>query len=250
MNYSKKTWDSEETKFFPKRKVDNKLSWKFHHLIGSFYSNKMQRTVEYESLGECMFYFLLELDQLVIRYYVQPVEVDFSYLNKEGDPKKWSHVPDVLVFRNGYYPFLYQIKETESSTQKHQMINNGCINYAEQRSWEYKVIYPKELPKTILKNIQSLQGAIKLRKGFNLWIPEVLKRLGYFKSSTIIELAKSFTTEVNPLIIIPIIYHLIAQGLITTNLYKEIDEYSEIRVGSIMKQLTNFIFEEGEIIEI
>jgi hypothetical protein len=54
-------WKEEEMDYFPKRRVNNKLSWKIHHLMGSFYSNKMKRTIEYESMGECLFYYTLEL---------------------------------------------------------------------------------------------------------------------------------------------------------------------------------------------
>lgn len=249
MNWSKKTWEDEDNNYSPKRKVNNKLSWKIHHIIGSFHSNKMQRTVEYESLGECILYFFLEPDQSVVRYYVQPVEVNFSYLSKEGDKKKWVHVPDVLVFRNCSRPLLYQIKESLDLSEKHLLVNNRCIKFAEKRDWIYDVIYPKQLPKTILRNIKYLQGAIRKRKGYEEWIPEVLKRLRYCERITIVELAKSFSSKVSPLFILPVIYHLIAKGIITTNMYQEINEFSEIGIGSILKQLTNFVSEEGEMIE-
>ena len=65
MNYKNKTWEQEDKEFYPKRKVNNKASWKIHHIIGSFYSERMARIVEYESMGEYIFYSILELDKAV-----------------------------------------------------------------------------------------------------------------------------------------------------------------------------------------
>lgn len=249
MDWTSKNWTEEDKQFLPKRKVDNKLSWKIHHLIGSFYSVKMGRTVEYESLGECLFYFYLELDLSVMRYYVQPVEVKFRSLKEDGDIKEWVHVPDVLVFRNGSTPFLYQIKENPNSTPKHELINKKCIEFANRKGWVYNVIYPKQIPEKILRNIKFLHASLKKRKWFDEWIPIVVMRLKYFKNITILDLAKSFTTQISPLYILPVIYHLIAKGVFSTNIYQEIDEYSEISMGSLFEQLNGFVLEEGESIE-
>lgn len=246
MDWTSKSWNEEDEQFSPKRKVDNKLSWIIHHLIGSFHSVKMDRTVMYESLGECLFYFYLELDHSVMRYYDQPVEVKFRSLKKDGDIKEWVHVPDVLVFRNGSTPFLYQIKENPSNTPKHELINRRCIGYANEKGWVYKVIYPKQIPKTILRNIKFLHASLKNRKWFDEWIPIVVMRLKYLRTITILDLAKSFSPEISPLFVLPVIYHLIAKGVFTTNIYQEIDEYSEISVGSLLEQINGFVIEEVE----
>lgn len=166
-------WRDEELQYFPKRKVNNHLSWKIHHVMGSFYSNKMARTIGYESMGECLFYFFLELTGQVERYYVQPVEVEVPFLNKEGDRDSWTHVPDVLVFGEKLKPTLYQIKETPKESKRHVLINKACERYSLERDWNYKVIYPKKLPKSILYNIKFLQGFIRKRKNYEKWIPEI-----------------------------------------------------------------------------
>jgi hypothetical protein len=249
MEWISKNWIEEDNRFSPKRKVDNKLSWKIHHLIGSFNSVKMNKTVEYESLGECLFYYFLELDHSVMRYYVQPVEVKFRSLKNDGDIKEWVHVPDVLVFRNGSTPFLYQIKENPNTTSKHELINKKCAEYANQEGWIYKVIYPKQMPKTILRNINFLYASLKKRKWFDDWIPIVVMRLKYFKTLTILDLANSFNPQISPLYILPVIYHLIAKGVFSANIYQEIDEYSVISMGSLFEQLSGFVIEEGEGIE-
>lgn len=102
--YSSTTnWAEEDKLFMPKRKVNNRNSYSHPHIISSFYSQKMQRVVEYESLGERLFYYYLELDHALIRYYVQPVEVPMPKKNDLEDP--WFHIPDELVFRIGISHF-------------------------------------------------------------------------------------------------------------------------------------------------
>lgn len=76
------------------------------NIIGSFYSYKLNKVIEYESLGECLFYYLLEITKSVIQYYVQPVEVKQYYLDDDGTKKEWLHVPDALVFSQGSVPHI------------------------------------------------------------------------------------------------------------------------------------------------
>lgn len=248
-NIQNEYWEENELEYFPKRRVSNKLSWKIHHIAGSFYSNKMGRVIEYESLGECLFYFFLELAREVERYYVQPVEIEIPYLSGDGDRKGWIHIPDVLVFGNGFKPMIFQIKETPQESKKHDFINKICQEYSAKRQWEYKVIYPKKLPQTILYNIKFLQGAIRKRKGFDEWIPEIIYRVEHMENITIDELASSFSPKANPLLVMPAIYHLIATGILQINITKEIDQYSEVRLKKLNEQLLPYLNLDGELFE-
>ncbi|MBD0383874.1 TnsA endonuclease C-terminal domain-containing protein [Paenibacillus sedimenti] len=132
------------------------------------------------------------------------------------------------------------------TTPKHELVNRRCDKYAVINGWDYKVIYPKQIPDKILRNIKSLHGALKRRKWFDEWIPIVEMRLRYMGKIAIIDLAKSFSTQISPLFILPVIYHLIAKGIFTTNIYQDIDEYSEISMGSLLEQIDRFVLEEGD----
>ncbi|MBG9798009.1 hypothetical protein O0555_14365 [Brevibacillus laterosporus] len=118
MNWNNKNWEEEDKLFYPKRKVDNKIGWYRPHIIGSFHSNKMEKIIEYHSLNESIFYFLLELDKSTIRYYVRPIEIKIPYINQKGNKKYWNHVPDGLVFRENSAPLLYQIKESPEGKRR------------------------------------------------------------------------------------------------------------------------------------
>ncbi|MBU3198155.1 TnsA endonuclease N-terminal domain-containing protein [Clostridium estertheticum] len=165
MDWTKTNWENEEIQFKQKRHVNNKVSWKLPHIIGTFYSSKMERSVEYESINEFIFYAFLELDVKTIRYYIQPSEINISCLDNVGNKKNWVHIPDVLVFRQDSLPVLYQVKDPRSKeSNKIEIINRACAKYVENKSWQYKVVYPKKLPEKLITNIRFLFGFIKSRK--------------------------------------------------------------------------------------
>ncbi|MEC0094371.1 TnsA endonuclease N-terminal domain-containing protein [Paenibacillus macquariensis] len=148
-DWSNLDWKEEDHLYAPKRKVNNRNSHQHPHIIGSFYSHKMERLVEYESLGERLFYYYLELDHSVVRYYVQPVEILIHNLGEES----WNHTPDTLVFRENTIPFLYQVKhepEVERNERLEQ-VNNICEGYAQSHGWKYLVIYPKMMSFYVLE---------------------------------------------------------------------------------------------------
>ncbi|OME86089.1 hypothetical protein BK120_08860 [Paenibacillus sp. FSL A5-0031] len=105
MDWNNKTWEFEDEAYSPKRKFNNKGSQWHPHIIGSFYSFRNSKVVEFESLNERLFYYFLELERDVVRYFVQPIQVPIL-----TDKKEWFHIPDVLVFRQGSQPALIQIK--------------------------------------------------------------------------------------------------------------------------------------------
>lgn len=250
MNWGHYDWQNEDQLYNPKRKVDNKISWQRPHIIGSFRSVKLKRDVEFHSLGERLFYYLLELDSDVIRYYVQPVEVGIPYLNQDGQKMEWMHVPDVLVYRNGYNPQLYQIKEspTEKHSQTFERCNKCCTNYACCNGWRYSVIHPKTLPEIIQSNLNLLFGFLKTRKNFALLEEQVLLKVEFHQELSIIDLAKSFTGKWDFRIVLPVIYHLIAAGKLKTNLNNPLNEHCLLQRGNILSGLNEYLtqIEDGK----
>ncbi|WP_409303946.1 TnsA endonuclease N-terminal domain-containing protein [Peribacillus sp. SCS-155] len=241
-------WIEKDMEYGPKRGVNNKLSWKIHHNIGGFYSNKMEKEVEYESLGECLFYYFLELDPQTVRYYVQPVEVAIPYYTKDRDKGFWTHVPDVLVFRAEEPPSLFQIKESKESTDQHSLVNRVCTRYAAEKGWRYEVVYPKMLPKEVIYNINYLHGFTRPRRAFKYWGEEVMERIKFFEESSIDEICTSFAPKADPLMIKPIIYHLIAKGILHVDLYKKISSATKLISKPGVLQLDQ-MFNAEEIVE-
>jgi hypothetical protein len=156
LDWLKKSWINEDQEFAPKRKVNNKKSKFMPNNSGYLYSQKMKRHIGYESLwGECLFYYFLELDPLTVRYYEQAVEVPIMFFDENNKLKSWKHVPDVLAFRQGFQPHLFQIKsEGYQANQKDAVIEKYCKIYTGKRNWHYSLIKPKEaIPKEIISNV-------------------------------------------------------------------------------------------------
>ncbi|QIC07169.1 hypothetical protein GOP56_17140 [Brevibacillus sp. 7WMA2] len=242
MDWSNHNWVKEDVDFTPKRKIENKGSEKNPHIIGTISSQKMSKEVGYQSLGECLFYYLLELDHSTIRYYVQPIEVPIKYLDDQGDVKEWLHVPDVLVFRQGSVPHLYQIKESpEQTNKKFELCNQKCQQLSKARNWKYSVIYPKKLPDNITRNLKFLTPYLKKRTTYDKWIDEIILKLSTMRNSTILDLALSFSAKTDFRYILPIIYHLIASGVIYSNIQEVLNESSVICLGNYANHLLLYL---------
>jgi len=248
--WSDKSWIEEDKLFQPKRRVDNKISWQRPHIIGGFRSRKMKRRVEYHSLNECFFYYYLELDVSTIRYYVQPIEVSIPVLSTVENNKSWKHVPDVLVFRNGSKPLLYQIKESpEDVGGSFNQCNKRCELFASNQGWNYDVIYPKNLPSMVLRNINYLHGYLRERRYYKKdLINDILFKLRFDQPITVGELARSFFPRYHPNDVIPLIFHLIAVGKIEVNVFEEIASHSLIRITFDTKghPIGRLLFGEGK----
>ncbi len=234
MDWSAKTWEAEDQAYAPKRKVNNKGSRNYPHLIGSFFSIKNLRPVEYESLNERMFYYFLELDREVIRYYVQPIRVPMK-----TDDDEWYHVPDVLVFRQEYCPLLYQIKESEKDNldPKTVLCNTECEAIAIAYGWNYNVVFPKSLPKPLPRNINLMAGYLRMRTYYSDWHDQVINRLRNIGPCTVDQLSFSFIDSVDPLHIKPLVFHLIAKGIFLVDVTKTINSVSIININSEMNSV-------------
>ncbi|MBT2716958.1 TnsA endonuclease N-terminal domain-containing protein [Bacillus sp. ISL-57] len=246
MDWTNYTWENEDKLYSPKRKVNNKRSHFIKHLSGFLPSYKMNRSqIGYESFwGECLFYYYLELDPQIIRYYEQPIEVPIVTLNENNEIKVWTHVPDVLVFRQGYKPLIIQIKGSDKEVKQLPHIERACNEFAAARDWSYITIYPKQLPDVIKSNILFLSNYMRPRSYFVKWEQELLQKLLYRTEISVIELAKGFSSKGDYRVILPLIYHLIAKGKLKVNINIDINDKSIVQLGNISDDLKLFIQEE------
>ncbi|MFF3925865.1 hypothetical protein [Paenibacillus lactis] len=248
MNWNDTDWSEMDRLYYPKRKVDNTMSRYFGFNIGSIRSQKMNKTVEYESLTECLFYYFLELDPKTIRYYVQPVNVPVSVI-KDQELKVYNHVPDVLVYRTGHPPMLFQVKakdlqEGDKNYASFLRHNLSCEEYARSEQWSYSIIYPRSTDNIVISNVKNIIRYKKKRKHFSELIPQLLYKLPYLENCTIDRLASSFESFYERRYIIPHIYHLIAEAQIWVNLFEPIHVHSEIRLGNSYVTLEETILSE------
>ncbi|MEK5034935.1 TnsA endonuclease N-terminal domain-containing protein [Paenibacillus sp. FSL R7-0302] len=208
----KTNWEVEDEIFKMKRKVNNRNSHDYPHIIGSFYSARFKKPVHYESLNERLFYYYLEIDRNVARYYEQPIEVPITKENGQ----KWNHIPDVIFFKDGSIPMLCQIKESEEEAEKDEdfhLINHYCEEFAQAQGWFYEVIYPKTLPEVYQRNLRQLKRFMHRRKYYAEWEEKVIQRLIYLGTCSIRRLAEQFSDRTDSLMLIPLVYYLIVVGV-------------------------------------
>lgn len=245
MDWTRKSWEVEDAEYTPKRKVANRGSKDRPHIIGAFHSFKMNREVEYESLNEYLLYAILELDPSTARYYVQPVEVPIPH-NKNGKLQHWMHVPDVLVYRQGFRPQLCQVKGSADDVSERTLrINHFCTRYAEERDWDYRMIGMKSISPVVAKNAERLVGYLKPRDWYETLLPQVVSRLAFHGSSTVGELASGFQPNFHYLQVIPAVYYLIANGTFSVMLDLPVNESSTITINSGESNLGTYL-EMGE----
>lgn len=236
---SKKSWDQENALYAPKRKVNNKGSRDFPHIIGSFPSQKTGLPIDYESLwGECLFYYYLEIEPLTIRFYPQPVIIELS--GKRLNAKTRVHVPDVLGFRQGSIPHLFQVKGGDVFIEQKPEIYDACLKYANFKGWRYSVVRPKIIPSTVKRNLQLLVHYKYSRPYYPLYNEEILKKVGFLPYITVDDLSKSFKAKADYRDILPIIYHLIFLGKLQVDILKPIGLQSELMIGNISNTIFNF----------
>ncbi|OCT12539.1 hypothetical protein A8709_32475 [Paenibacillus pectinilyticus] len=244
---SKKCWAQEDALYFPKRKVNNKGSRNHEHIIGSIPSRKMNRSIGYESFwGECLFYYLLEIDPLTVRYYAQPVEVTYTELNAQYALVEKKHVPDTLVFRQTYRPHLFQVKGGNNFIEQKPHLFQASSKYAQEHGWCYSVVHPKLIPSKVQSNLILLMNYMKPREYYDAWIPEILNKMLYLKNPTVEHLAKSFSAKIDHRDILPIIYHLIFRGDLRTDIFIPVNICSVLELGDLSKDLITYFHLEGD----
>jgi hypothetical protein len=227
--------------------VNNRGSRTHVHIIGSIPSRKMNRSIGYESLwGECLFYYFLEIDPLTIRYYEQPVEVFYQKLNAQYILEQKKHVPDTLVFRQGFRPHLFQVKGGNTFIEQEQHLYKASLNYAQENGWSYTVAHPKLLPPIIQSNLMLLMHYMRPRDYYKDWIPEIINKMKYLEDPTIEQLAKSFTAKADHRDILPIVYHLIFRGDLHVSINSPINHNTALELGDFSQELFSYFNLEGD----
>jgi hypothetical protein len=249
--WSNQDWTEADKLFYPKRRVDNKISWIRPHIIGGFKSRRMNRTVEYHSLNECFFYYYLEQNKEIMRYYVQPVEVPIPVIKKTGEKKAWNHVPDVLFFENFSKPILTQIKESPDDVgESFEQCNKRCELMALEKGWKYEVIYPKSLPDIALSNIDYFHGFLRERSYYRQLKNDVLFKVRFDQPISRGQLAKSFCSKYHPNEVKPLISYLIAKGELVVNMFERMTDNSMIRAANETDGhfIGNLLYGKGRLI--
>lgn len=156
------------------RKIDRDDGYNGYSVWGEYYSNKMKRIIQYESLLEKRLLTILESNDLVVFYEVQPFKIGYEYMGEKV------YVPDVFFVLNDGRGIVAEVKPRfhmviDLNYQKYKVLKKYCetegygvlyidrsTSLEEYISYEYNKAFEREL----LNKLS--QGPIKWNEFSNL----------------------------------------------------------------------------------
>ncbi|KZN42650.1 heteromeric transposase endonuclease subunit TnsA [Pseudoalteromonas luteoviolacea] len=200
----------------------------YRNVTGIAAHSKADGQAMFESTLERDFISLLEFDKHISRFEVQPVKI--ICLNNED--KRRSYTPDVLAFRQGEKPTLYEVKyrsELKENWGKLRPKFRMAIKYAKENQWKFKIVTEKEIRTPYLESVKFLlpfirQGASE-EADMALLVGN-LKTLGRTTPTELLE--KIYSDPWNQARLLPTLWYLIGTGQIGMNLNQKITMTQEI----------------------
>lgn len=205
----------------------------YSSLTGKFASRKMSRNIAWESALERDLYYLLENDPSVIAFEEQPIE--FSY-------GKSSYTPDCMV-ELGHFSFIFpylkpgknilEVKYREDlyfNWKKHKPKLKQGIKQSKANGWHYKVITEKEIRKELLENVKKIEHHLRRESPNENELKDVilkeLQQLGVTTINTL--LAACFRGKMNQVMALPVIWRLLGEQRVGTDLHQLIHPKSKV----------------------
>lgn len=137
-----------------------KIPKNYLFVTGGYSSRKNEEMDAFESLLEKDYLLLLDFDDTVEAFEVQPVRIPIA-----GVPK--GYVPDVLVrYRSGHHsdavrkPLLVEVKHTdhlERHAEKYAPKFAAAHQFAEDKGWEFAVVDQTQIRTPRLANLKFLR---------------------------------------------------------------------------------------------
>jgi putative transposase len=145
------------------------------NLRGNYSSNKMGRTIQFESHRGELAHIIdgLEYNPDVIEYYDQPSIIELNYLSKSGKKVRTQHTPDFFTLSKswvGWEEFKFEeslLRESEDKPSRYSKDADGnwrCPpgeEYAKSYNLDYRFISSKQLNQIRVRNWNWLESYFK-----------------------------------------------------------------------------------------
>ncbi len=135
-----------------------KIPKNYRNVTGKLVNTKSEGPAGFESTLERDFLSLLEFSPEVLRFEVQPVEINWIDLN--GKFRKYT--PDVLVYYGDgtdLKPTIFEVKyrsDLKKNWEKLKPKFIKALSFAKSRRWRFKIVSEKEIRTDFLKNVKFL----------------------------------------------------------------------------------------------
>lgn len=216
----------------PKRKITPGYT----NLTARIPSVKLMRMVSAESSLERDLILLLEFDSRVIEYVEQPVVIPLPLGRK--------YTPDFYVKyeEDGEtHEVIYEIKyrsELKKNFHKLKPKFKAAIKYCKSKSYKFKVLTEKEIRTEYLKNIEFLLFFMRTTANAEDEFRQILSmNLAELEVCSPEELlAFSFNTKLKRAEATPVLWRMIGEGSIETDLDKKLSMNSQLRLCEEIKE--------------
>lgn len=208
-----------------------KIEAGFSNVTGRVPSRKLDRMVAAESTLERDFFLLLEHSKPVDWYEEQPLTIEYRSTGKNRE-----YTPDVLVREirdSGPFLILYEIKPRSELRKSWSALKpkfRAAIRECKKKGWKFKILTEVEIRTQRLKNLQFLDffctSVLHCEDAYRLALVGSLNRLG---STTPKELlTATFHDHMKRAEVLPVLWRMICDGSIETNLDKPLTMHSTI----------------------
>jgi hypothetical protein len=197
-------------------------------------SRKNTRMVASESSLEHDLLILLEFDPTVERYEEQPVKI--NYTDEYGRPH--TYTPDVLIY---YYtgklparlPLLCEVKyraELAANWKEIKPKIRAGRSYARQHGWHFKIMTEHEIRTQYLENAKFLRRyrTITINESDVLLLIGILRETGESNAEQLLTLI--YNDRLKRAELLPTIWHLVSNGVISADLNKPLTMSSPLWV--------------------
>lgn len=207
-----------------------KIPKNYSNVTGIAAHSKAEGQAMFESTLERDFLMLLEFDNNVERFEVQPIRLEW-----ENDLGKFrSYTPDVLAYykQSKHKPTLYEVKYREDINKNWSKLKpkfKAAIRFCKENNWKFKLITEVEIKTTYLESVKFLlpftrQGASS--EDDMMILDDKIIQLG---TTTPKELVSSiYSDEWNQARLLPTLWYLIGSRQIQVDLNSKITMSSKI----------------------
>ena len=201
-----------------------KIPKTYRSLSGESPSQKLNRSVAFESSLERDLFAILEFDPNIVHYEEQPIKIE--YMSSELKPR--SYTPDILiVYKNETVsPYetthiLGEVKYRSELFKKWKELKpkfKAARKICQKRSWRFKIFTEVEIRTPYFKNINFLLPYRNYTSNVEYYdsLVSLIRPVGLIEIAQLLDKYSSDETE--QLKIIPYIWHLVAIEVIQVNL--------------------------------
>ncbi|WDE03876.1 heteromeric transposase endonuclease subunit TnsA [Thalassomonas viridans] len=207
-----------------------KIPKNYRNVTGIAAHSKAEGQAMFESTLERDFISLLEFDDEVERFEVQPLQLVW----KDEDNKQRTYIPDVLAyyFGNNIKPTLFEVKYRDDLKKNWSTLKpkfRAGIHFAKENNWKFKIITEVEIRTSYLASVKFLLPFVRKGPEEESHMQLLADKVRELRQTTPASLLKAiFNDEWNQAKLLPTLWYLIGTRQLGVDLNQKLTMSSRI----------------------